>query len=127
MKDEIFGPLLPILSVKNLHEAKSIIHRFDKPLALYIFSESNLVEQDIIGTLSYGGGCINDTLMHLANPNLPFGGVGASGVVAYHGKHSFDCFSHKKSLLTNPTWIDLPFRYFPWTQFKDRLFRRLLR
>jgi aldehyde dehydrogenase (NAD+) len=127
MKDEIFGPLLPILSVKNLHEAKSIIHRFDKPLALYIFSESNLVEQDIIGTLSYGGGCINDTLMHLANPNLPFGGVGASGVGAYHGKHSFDCFSHKKSLLTNPTWIDLPFRYFPWTQFKDRLFRRLLR
>ena len=100
---------------------------FDKPLALYLFSEKTSDEQDITGSLSYGGGCINDTLMHLANPHLPFGGIGASGMGGYHGKHSFDCFSHKKSLLTNPTWIDLPFRYFPWNRFKDRLFRRLLR
>ncbi len=127
MQEEIFGPVLPIIPVKDLEQAKKFILGFEKPLALYLFSDDAAEHQDIIGSVSFGGGCINDTLMHLANPNLPFGGVGASGIGAYHGQHSFDAFSHKKAVLVNGTAIDLPVRYFPWMRSKEKVLRLLLK
>lgn len=111
MQEEIFGPILPLLRyddhTKMIHE---IIQR-PKPLALYVFSESESFQQLILENISFGGGCINDTVYHLSSPYLPFGGVGESGVGAYHGKGSFDVFSHEKSILKQTTIIDLPFRY----------------
>ncbi len=127
MQEEIFGPILPVIPYKDLNEAKSIISGFEKPLALYLFSESELEQAEIINTVSFGGGCINDTLMHLANPKLPFGGVGASGTGAYHGQYSFEIFSHMKAVLVNSTNFDLPARYAPWTQWKDQLMRWILK
>lgn len=127
MQEEIFGPVLPIIPVKDLQEAKRFILGFDKPLALYLFSDDAAEHQDIIGSVSFGGGCINDTLMHLANPNLPFGGVGASGLGAYHGQFSFDAFSHKKAVLVNGTSMDLPVRYFPWIRSKEKVLRLLMK
>ncbi|MCX6129938.1 MAG: aldehyde dehydrogenase [Proteobacteria bacterium] len=127
MKNEIFGPLLPILAYNKLEDVKATILSYEKPLALYIFSEDKTEQNNITQSLSFGGGCINDTLMHLSNPNLPFGGVGASGSGGYHGKHSFDAFSHKKALLSNTTLLDLPLRYAPWTKAKEKVFRLLMR
>jgi aldehyde dehydrogenase (NAD+) len=127
MQEEIFGPVLPIIAVKNLEQAKKFILGFEKPLALYLFSDDAAEQRDIIGSVSFGGGCINDTLMHLANPELPFGGVGASGMGSYHGQHSFDAFSHKKAVLVNGTALDLPVRYFPWIPSKEKVLRLLLK
>lgn len=127
MQEEIFGPILPIIPYKDLNEARSIIFGFEKPLALYLFSESALEQTEVIDSVSFGGGCINDTLMHLANPNLPFGGVGASGTGAYHGQYSFEIFSHMKAVLMNSTNFDLPLRYAPWTQLKDKIMRWLMK
>jgi aldehyde dehydrogenase (NAD+) len=111
MQDEIFGPILPILEYSHLLEALDGIHNHPNPLALYIFSESEKVQQEVLNSVSFGGGCINDTLYHIANPYLPFGGVGPSGTGAYHGKGSFDTFSHKKSVLKQTTAFDIPLRY----------------
>lgn len=111
MQEEIFGPVLPVLEYDN--EA-SMIHKINehpKPLALYIFSESKEFQGTILDSISFGGGCINDTVMHLSSPYLPFGGVGESGIGAYHGRGSFDVFSHQKSILKQTTTFDLPFRY----------------
>jgi len=127
MKEEIFGPLLPIIPFRDLKEAKSIVQGFEKPLALYFFSEDKAEQKDIMTSLSFGGGCINETLMHLANPNLPFGGTGASGSGAYHGQHSFNTFSHMKSVLVNSTSFDPALRYMPWSKFKERMMRLLLK
>ncbi|MDQ3230417.1 MAG: aldehyde dehydrogenase family protein, partial [Pseudobdellovibrionaceae bacterium] len=127
MQEEIFGPILPIIPVKDLSQAKKFILGFEKPLAFYLFSDSQQEQTDVINSVSFGGGCINDTLMHLANPNLPFGGVGASGAGAYHGEHSFDAFSHKKSVVMNSSFFDLPVRYFPWIKSKDKVLRLLLK
>ena len=96
MQEEIFGPILPILTYQSLDEAIAFIHQRPKPLSLYLFSEDENATQRVINELSFGGGAINDTLMHLANPKLPFGGVGASGMGRYHGKYSFDTFTHEK-------------------------------
>ncbi|QOR67061.1 aldehyde dehydrogenase [Cytobacillus suaedae] len=111
MQDEIFGPILPILEYSHLTEVIEGIHNHPKPLALYIFSESENVQQEVLSSVSFGGGCINDTIYHIANPYLPFGGVGPSGTGAYHGKGSFDTFSHKKSVLKQTTKFDIPLRY----------------
>ena len=111
MEDEIFGPILPILDYSNLTEVIKEIHNYTKPLALYLFTENSVVSKKILKHISFGGGCINDTIYHLASPYLPFGGVGNSGMGAYHGKGSFDTFSHKKSILKQTTFFDLPLRY----------------
>ena len=126
MQEEIFGPILPILTYRNLDEAMQVVNAHEKPLALYFFSSSNKKKEAVLRCVQFGGGCINDTVSHLANPNLPFGGVGGSGMGSYHGKSSFDVFSHQKSVLHRGTWLDLPVRYPP---YRDRLrtLRRLFR
>ncbi|MBD8067376.1 aldehyde dehydrogenase [Bacillus sp. PS06] len=111
MKDEIFGPILPVLGYDDLQTMIEEVNQRPKPLALYLFSESVEIQQRILGSISFGGGCINDTVYHLSSPYLPFGGVGESGIGAYHGKGSFDVFSHEKSILKQTTRFDLPFRY----------------
>lgn len=111
MQDEIFGPLLPFLSFKHIDDIIQPIQQNEKPLALYYFGASNKNQQKILDSISFGGGCINDTLYHLANPHLPFGGVGASGMGAYHGRASFTTFSHQKSILSQSTVMDIPVRY----------------
>ncbi|MCM3691171.1 aldehyde dehydrogenase [Neobacillus niacini] len=111
MQEEIFGPVLPILEFDNEATLIHSINQHPKPLALYIFSESKEFQGTILDSISFGGGCINDTVMHLSSPYLPFGGVGESGIGAYHGRGSFDVFSHQKSILKQTTTFDLPFRY----------------
>lgn len=111
MQEEIFGPILPVLEYESLSIALKQINEKPKPLALYLFSESKHVQESVLSKISFGGGCINDTVFHLSSPHLPFGGVGESGIGAYHGKGSFDVFSHKKSILKQTTRFDLPFRY----------------
>ncbi len=117
MQQEIFGPVLPILSFSELKEATNHINSGEKPLALYYFGSTDKADK-VIAETSSGGVCINDTLMHISNHNLPFGGVGASGMGSYHGKESFLSFSHKRSVVRTPTWIDIPFKYPPFKYFK---------
>lgn len=114
MQDEIFGPLLPILTYESEAEIELIISKYEKPLGFYIFSERKKFCDAIIAKYSFGGGCINDTMIHFSNKKLPFGGVGNSGIGAYHGKLSFDIFSHHKGVVKKATWIDLPLRYAPY-------------
>lgn len=118
MKEEIFGPLLPIITYEKESEIDTIISNYEKPLALYVFTESKSFSKKIIHNYSFGGGCINDTIIHFSNKRLPFGGVGHSGIGAYHGSLSFDVFSHKKSIVKKANWLDLQFRYAP---YKDKL------
>ena len=118
MQEEIFGPILPIFSYENDVEIKCVLSRYEKPLALYIFTENHSFAQKIIQTYSFGGGCINDTVIHFSNKRLPFGGVGHSGIGAYHGSLSFDTFSHQKGIVKKANWLDLPMRYAP---YQDKL------
>lgn len=118
MGEEIFGPLLPVLEFENLSEAVSVVNKYPKPLALYLFTNDKGNERYVINNTSFGGGCINETIVHLATPHLPFGGVGESGIGGYHGKSSFDTFSHQKSVLKKSNLIDIPLRYPP---YKNRL------
>ncbi|MCH1626969.1 aldehyde dehydrogenase [Fredinandcohnia quinoae] len=111
MQDEIFGPILPVLEYEELSSLINQVNHRPKPLSLYIFSESVEVQKEILDRISFGGGCINDTVYHFSSPYLPFGGVGDSGIGAYHGKGSFDVFSHEKGILKQTTKFDLPFRY----------------
>lgn len=111
MADEIFGPILPVMEYSTITDVIEGIHKHPNPLALYVFTESAEIEKNVLHNVSFGGGCINDTLYHLASPYLPFGGVGNSGMGAYHGKGSFDTFSHKKAVLKQTTLFDIPFRY----------------
>jgi len=114
MQHEIFGPTLPIIGYKTEDEINTIISSYEKPLALYVFSNHLKFIRRIIANHSFGGGTINDTLVHFANHRLPFGGVGHSGVGAYHGKHSFDTFTFEKGITTRYNWLDLPVRYAPY-------------
>jgi aldehyde dehydrogenase (NAD+) len=114
MKHEIFGPILPIISYRTEDEINSMIASYEKPLALYVFSNHLKFIRRIITNHSFGGGTINDTIVHFANHRLPFGGVGHSGVGAYHGKHSFDTFTFAKGITTRYNWLDLPVRYAPY-------------
>lgn len=115
MKDEIFGPILPVISYENATEIESIILKYEKPLSLYVFSTNTKKAKYIIENFSFGGGCINDTVVHFANHRLPFGGVGHSGIGAYHGRLSFNTFSHQKAIVKKGNWLDLPVRYAPYT------------
>ncbi|MFM2368748.1 MAG: hypothetical protein RL619_1048 [Bacteroidota bacterium] len=126
MKEEIFGPLLPIVSYENETEINAIISKYEKPLALYIFTENHSFAQKIIQKYSFGGGCINDTVIHFSNKRLPFGGVGHSGIGAYHGSLSFDTFSHKKGIVKKANWLDLPMRYAPYND-KLKTIKKLLK
>ena len=114
MKDEIFGPILPILSYDSEKDLEDIILKYEKPLALYVFSNKVSFSKKIIQQYSFGGGCINDTMIQFVNKRLPFGGVGNSGIGAYHGRLSFDIFSHKKAVVNKGNWLDLPLRYAPY-------------
>ena len=115
MSEEIFGPVLPILEYEHLDEVYVVVDQLPHhPLACYIFSESNIIQQEIINTIQSGGACINNCVFHAGNPHLPFGGVGESGMGAYHGKHGFECFSHKKGVLKSATWMDMPLIYPPY-------------
>ena len=114
MQDEIFGPIFPVVTFQTTDEAINFVTSREKPLALYYFGKSG---KQVIRRTSSGGACINDTIMHIANENLPFGGGGNSGMSSYHGKNSFDVFSHQRAVVTTPTWLDLPFRYMPYMLF----------
>ena len=114
MAEEIFGPILPVISYDNENEIEKLILKYEKPLALYVFSTNNKFSEKIIRKYSFGGGAINDTIIHCGNPNLPFGGVGHSGIGAYHGKASFDLLSHKKSIIKKGNWLDVKIRYAPY-------------
>ena len=114
MKDEIFGPILPVLSFENEADLVSIISRYEKPLSLYVFSNNNAFAKRIIQDYSFGGGCINDTVVYFSNKRLPFGGVGHSGIGAYHGKLSFSTFTHNKAIVKKANWLDIPTRYAPY-------------
>ncbi|MFA9558612.1 aldehyde dehydrogenase [Evansella sp. AB-rgal1] len=111
MGEEIFGPILPVLSFTNDYEAIEFVRRRPSPLALYLFTEDKGNEKYFFESLQFGGGCLNDTIMHIGTPYLPFGGIGESGMGAYHGKYSFDTFSHEKSIVRQTTKFDIPLRY----------------
>ena len=115
MHGEIFGPILPIIAYKTEEDIHSYIMNYGKPLATYIFSNKKKFQQKIINNYSFGGGAINDTVIQITNKRLPFGGVGASGIGAYHGKTSFDIFSHQKAIIKKANWMDAPLRYPPYT------------
>ena len=123
MQEEIFGPVLPMIPFNERIEALEFVRKREKPLALYYFGKEK-DGKELIRLTSAGGSCINDTIMHIANENIPFGGVGNSGMGHYHGKLSFDAFSHQRSVVVTPTWLDLPFRYMPYKMFS--LVKKLL-
>lgn len=125
MRDEIFGPLLPILTYKTTTEIVQKLNERPAPLALYLFTEDDGFQEEIIEQVPFGGGCINDTISHLGNHNLPFGGVGSSGMGAYHGKTSFETFSRKQSVLKKPAWPDPDVRYPPYDNSKLNWFKKI--
>jgi len=127
MQEEIFGPVLPILTYDDFEEIFPIVDSHEKPLALYIFSENKKRINQVITRCRYGGGCVNDVVIHLATSSMGFGGVGESGMGAYHGKTGFDAFSHKKSVLDKKTWMDLPMRYQPYNRFYGKLLKLFLK
>jgi aldehyde dehydrogenase (NAD+) len=114
MTDEIFGPILPVMEYGSLEDAIQLINKHSHPLALYLFTNNKQTEGKIINSIPFGTGCINDCLVQFQNPNLPFGGVGTSGIGSYHGKNSFDAFSHRKSIVRSTPSLDLPLRYPPY-------------
>jgi aldehyde dehydrogenase (NAD+) len=116
MQEEIFGPIFPIVTFSEIDEAIQFVTNREKPLALYYFGD-NKTAKHILKHTSSGGACVNDTIMHIANERLPFGGVGNSGMSSYHGRESFDVFSHRRAVVTTPTWLDIPFRYMPYKMF----------
>ena len=126
MQEEIFGPILPLLPYTNFEDALSYIQDHEKPLSAYLFSNDKTEQAAWLGQLSFGGGCINDAIMHITNPNLPFGGVGQSGTGSYHGKAGFDTFSHRKSVFEKPRLFEVPLKYPPYTTTKMGWIKRLL-
>ena len=126
MKDEIFGPILPIIAFHNFEEAKKIIECHPNPLAFYVFTESSEKENMWLSKISFGGGCVNNASWHLTNFNLPFGGRGNSGTGAYHGHYSFHVFSHQKAIMKTPAWFDPKIKYPPF-EGKLKLFKKMIR
>lgn len=126
MQEEIFGPILPVMTYSSLEEVEKFVSEREKPLALYLFTRDKSVEKRIIKKLSFGGGCVNDTIMHLATLYMGFGGVGYSGMGNYHGKRSFDTFSHEKNILKKSNAFDVPLRYMPYSEGKQKIAKRLL-
>ena len=127
MQEEIFGPVLPVLTFGQIGEALDFVNARPRPLALYLFSQEKSTQERFLRRTSFGGGCINDTVIHLATSRMGFGGVGASGMGSYHGRDSFETFSHRKSVVKKSTLLDLPVRYAPYSPGKDRLLRLFLR
>lgn len=127
MGEEIFGPILPVLTWNSLDEAIAQVESRPHPLALYFFTSSSANRKQVLSRCRFGGGCINDTIIHLATSAMPFGGVGESGMGGYHGKAGFEEFSHTRSIVDKKIWIDLPMRYQPYTGLKDRMIRMFLR
>jgi aldehyde dehydrogenase (NAD+) len=127
MLEEIFGPIMPIVTYSYLDVAIDSINTKDSPLALYIFTSKKEVANKVTEQCTFGGCCVNDTVMHLVSTHLPFGGVGESGMGSYHGKFGFDTFSHSKSILDKKTWIDLPMRHQPYQEKFEKIIRFILR
>lgn len=127
MQEEIFGPILPMLPYADIRECIGYITAHPRPLSLYLFSASPAAQRLVLDNCSFGGGCINDVIIHAASSYMPFGGVGASGMGGYHGKKSFDTFTHCRSVLKKATWLDLPIRYRPYSPERDKLVRRFLK
>ncbi|WGK64119.1 aldehyde dehydrogenase [Croceiramulus getboli] len=126
MEEEIFGPILPLLTYRQLEDLDHYVDRYAKPLSLYVFSTNKQFKNSIVDRYAFGGGVINDTLVHFVNDKLPFGGVGHSGMGAYHGKYGFMTFSHQKSVVKRGNWPDIPFRYAPYKK-KMRWMKRLMK
>lgn len=126
MQEEIFGPVLPVISYRKIEEAEAFIQEREKPLALYLFTKDKKIQHRFMQYTSFGGGCINDTIMHLASTSMGFGGVGNSGMGSYHGKKSFDTFSHEKSILKKSNMIDMPMRYQPYKEGYLKLVKKIL-
>ena len=124
MQEEIFGPILPVLTYRDYNEMVALLQEKPNPLALYLFTKNKELIRIVDQKLRYGGGCINDTIIHLASDSLGFGGTGESGIGKYHGKYGFEAFSHTKSIVDKKCWLDLPMRYAPYT---NRLYNRLIR
>jgi aldehyde dehydrogenase (NAD+) len=127
MQEEIFGPVLPVLTFNNIDEAIEMISRNPTPLALYLFTEEKNTEREVLNRVSFGGGCINDTIVHLATNQMGFGGVGESGHGSYHGKYGFDTFSHYKSIIKKGTLFALPIRYQPYNAKKMKILKWFLK
>ena len=127
MKDEIFGPILPVIAFTNLNEVIQKVKERSKPLSCYIFSKNRKSISKLLKEISFGGGAINDSLMHLSNKNLPFGGVGFSGIGNYHGKAGFDTFSHQKSILDKPFWFEPNIKYAPYSKKKLTILKWLFK
>ena len=123
MNDEIFGPLIPILEFENIDEVVEIVEVNKNPLALYVFTKNKNFEKAIICRISFGGGCVNDTIMHISNHNAPFGGIGNSGIGSYHGRRSYDAFTHEKTILKSSS-IDIPFKYPPYSKKALQLLKK---
>ncbi len=127
MQEEIFGPILPVMSYECIDQAVSLIKTLEKPLAAYVFSTDKNEYTKVLSELSFGGGAVNDVVMHLSNPYLPFGGVGHSGIGAYHGMHGMDCFSHRKSILYKKNWFEAPIKYPPLGSKKLKWIKRIMK
>ncbi len=127
MQEEIFGPILPILTYHHIEDALTFIEARPRPLAFYLFTNDHKLMKTYQERFRFGGGCINDTVLHLSNHRLPFGGVGASGMGNYHGRYSFQTFSHDKAIMKKPRWFDTSLRYRPYTRTKWWLLKRLLK
>lgn len=126
MRDEIFGPILPVLKVDDINEAIAFVNQRPKPLALYLFTSKGDVRERVIARTSSGAVLVNHTCIHMVVPGLPFGGIGASGMGAYHGRASFETFSHRKAVLSKPTALDLPFLYPPYSEKKKKILKVLV-
>ena len=127
MQDEIFGPLMPVLTYRETEEVLDYVDSHPRPLAAYIFTKDKRMKEFFLSRMHFGGGCVNDTIIHLASEELPFGGVGESGMGRYHGKFGFDTFTHLKSIVDKPFWLDLPMRYQPYSALKEKLVRKFLK
>jgi aldehyde dehydrogenase (NAD+) len=126
MQDEIFGPILPVISYTDLNEAINLIKSRPKPLACYVFTNDKRIRDKVLREISFGGGAVNDAVMHISNGNLPFGGVGSSGIGSYHGKAGFATFSHFKSILDKPFWLEPNLKYSPYSKLKLSWIKRLV-
>ena len=115
MQEEIFGPIFPVMTFQHIEEVPQFINQRERPLALYYFGQKG---DYVLRHTTSGGACVNDVIMHIVNHKVPFGGVGNSGMGSYHGKDSFLAFSHRRSVISTPTWVDMPFRYMPYKLFK---------
>lgn len=127
MQEEIFGPILPLITYKDLNEVITYINNNPTPLALYLFTENNEIVKRILNECNFGGGCVNDTIMHVSSDYLPFGGVGESGMGSYHGKASFDTFTHYRSVIHKSTKLDIKIRYAPYTESKEKIIHWILK